>query len=183
MLSKDYILGFVEGEGCFNIGVMLYTDAKPRKGTKRNKISKPAFPFRLKPSFRVVCVNRDRKVLEGIKETLGVGGIYLNNRKNPLHQTVAHYYVQSFADLLKVRDFFKDCEFQTVKGESFKNWCKCLEIMQTNRQFTKEGFLEICKLREQMNIRESKNTMWRTEEVIKVLKNPGDHIIGSKHVE
>lgn len=31
MLSKDYILGFVEGEGCFNIAINIYIDRKPRK--------------------------------------------------------------------------------------------------------------------------------------------------------
>lgn len=37
MISDDYILGFVEGEGCFNVTVAKYWDDKPRRGIRRRK--------------------------------------------------------------------------------------------------------------------------------------------------
>ena len=68
-------------------------------------------------------------------------------------RTTCQYYVQNMADLDWVEAFFKDAQFQTTKGESFKLWCECLELIRKKEHLTKNGLLRICELRDKMNFR------------------------------
>ncbi|HIH32883.1 MAG TPA: hypothetical protein HA227_01390 [Candidatus Diapherotrites archaeon] len=176
MISIDRILGFVEGEGCFSIMMQKNIDRKPRKTLRKNK-RVSALPFRVVPNFRITACEKDRKMLEEIKEALGIGAIYTQNRTkyNQNHNPVSYYYTRNFEEALKVKEFFKDKEFLTTKGQDFQQWCKCLEIIQKGQHLTKKGLLEICTIRDQMNTRKNKNT--RTFEMVKDIleKNP-EHI-------
>ena len=58
MPSDDYIMGFIEGEGCFSCAIEKYTDYVPRETSVRRKIHK-AFPFRVMPSFRIGISKKD----------------------------------------------------------------------------------------------------------------------------
>ena len=176
MLSKDYILGFVEGEGCFSIAISRNIDRKPRKNVgKQNKIKNP-FLIRVSPSFRVTNIEANRRVLEEIKDALGVGSIYCQDRGklSLTQQKVAYFYTRSFDDCLKVRDYFKELSFVTKKGQDFILWSKCLELIVQGKHRTNEGILEICALRDQMNYRPTKNK-WTIEEVRKVLEEKPLH--------
>ena len=73
-------MGFVEGEGCFNIAIQREL-GKNRKTGRTNKMKKPGFPFRVRASFRVVCVEADRHILDEIKGQFGVGQIYVQKRE------------------------------------------------------------------------------------------------------
>lgn len=120
MISDDYIMGFVEGEGCFSIGIGKYIDRKPRKTKTKAKRKKPSYGFRVSPSFRVTAVEDEVSVLYAIKERLGVGEIYTQPRKNqPNARPASQYYVQTFVELDKIVEFFRDKKFYTTKGESF----------------------------------------------------------------
>jgi len=173
LISEERIMGFVEGEGCFSIGFQRYVDCRSRKTGKRNNVKRP-YIWKVCPSFRVVCVNNDRAILEEIKEKLGVGKIHLYklSEKNPHYRDVAHYYVQTFSELLKVKEFFEKQRFYISKGLDFQKWCLCLEMMQRKEHLTKEGLLKICALREQMNTRLGKTTMRTIEEIKHFLAQP-----------
>lgn len=67
-------MGFVEGEGCFSIGIQKVVDKKPRKTGRKLKIKNP-YILKIIPSFRIVIVEKDRKVLDMIKEKLNTGQI------------------------------------------------------------------------------------------------------------
>jgi hypothetical protein len=174
MLSKDYILGFVEGEGCFSIAISKNIDRKPRANpAKRNEIKNPHL-FIVKPSFRVTNCEANRAVLDEIRETLGFGSVYVQKRADSKIQNLAHFYTKSFTECLRARDFFKELSFRTKKGEDFAIWCKCLEIMEQKRHHAKEGILEICALRDQMNFRKTKKK-WSKEEIGKILEEKPIH--------
>jgi len=79
-------------------------------------------------------------------------------------------------EALKVRDYFKGLEFHTSKGKDFKLWCEVLDLIEAKRHTTKEGILEICKLRDQMNQRLVKKK-WVTEEVETILNENPVHIL------
>ncbi|MFA5358153.1 MAG: LAGLIDADG family homing endonuclease [archaeon] len=173
MLSKDYILGFVEGEGCFSVALSKNIDRKPRIGKWKCDKKNP-YLFAVKPSFRVTNCEANKQVLEEIKEVLGFGSIYIQKRGNDRIQNAAQFYTKSFSECLKAREFFKTLTFNTTKGEDFKLWCKCLEIMEQSKHLEKEGLLEICRIRDQMNFRKTK-CKWTTEEVERILNEKPLH--------
>ena len=162
-------MGLVEGEGCFSIGIQKYIDRRPRKTGKRSNIKRP-YLFRVIPNFRVTICKADSQILEEVKETFGFGQIYTQKRaaKSKTEQDVCQYYVQSVADCQKTRDFFQRQRFYTRKGEDFQLWCKCLEIIEKKEHLTRTGLLEICRIRDQMNFRKTKNK-WTVEEIETIL--------------
>ena len=176
MISDDYIMGFVEGEGCFSIGIGKYIDRKPRKTKTKAKWKKASIGIRVSPSFRITAVEDENEVLYVIKEKLGVGRIYTQSRKNTItSRPVSHYYVQTMTELDKIIDFFKDKIFYTSKGNSFQFWVKCINLIKSGKHLTKEGLLEICEIRDKMNYRKVKNSR-KTELIRKLLELAPEHI-------
>lgn len=169
MISEERIMGFVEGEGCFSIGIGKYIDRRSRKGRGRFNIKNPRL-FRVNPSFRITLCREDRQILEEIKETLGFGKIYTQKRslKYPEKQDVDQYYAQGFESCQKAKDFFQRQKFYTRKGKDFQLWCQALEILKSDKKLKKEDILEICKLRDQMNFRKTKNKR-STKEIEQIL--------------
>ncbi len=151
MLSRDYILGLVEGEGCFNIRIGLY-EPKCRASVGKTFIKHP-YIFSAKPSFHIAMALKDRNVLDKVQATIGHGKIYVAERSKQGKgwSDIAHYYVMGIEGSLKVMNFFKDLQFETTKGEDFRLWCACIELLQKGLHGTKEGIIEIARLRDCMN--------------------------------
>lgn len=150
MLSKDYILGLVEGEGCFNIGIGLY-EPKSRSRPGTSFIKNP-YIFQVRPSFHIAMDIKDKSVLEKVKLTIGKGNIYFSDRSNLAnHCNVGHYYVNGIDNCTKVVGFFKDLQFQTTKGEDFMLWAQCVKMIQNKLHTTSKGIIEIARLRDCMN--------------------------------
>tara|TARA_Y100000310_G_C20695443_1_gene825368 strand:+ start:212 stop:898 length:687 start_codon:yes stop_codon:yes gene_type:complete len=169
MISDERIMGFVEGEGCFSIGIQKYIDRRPRKTAgKRSNIKRP-FLFRVLPLFQLTIREADRRILNEIKETLGFGSIYTQKRakKSKTQQDVSIYYADGVTLGKKVREFFQKQRFYTRKGHDFQLWCQCLELMEKKKHLTKKGPLKICRIRDQMNFRRTKNK-WSTDEIEKI---------------
>ncbi len=175
MLSKDYILGFVEGEGCFCLAVQRYVDRKPRLTTRVNKISNP-YLFRVRITFRITNCLDNLKVLEEIKETLGFGRIYVQNRKTPYAKPAAYFYTNSIQEAQATREYFKGANFRTTKGKDFDLWCKGLELFESNKHLGKEGLLQICALRDKMNDRLAKKK-WTQEDILNAYSGNQEHIV------
>jgi len=174
MLSKDYILGLVEGEGCFSVTIQRYIDRKPRKTNKKSNIKNP-YLFRVNPTFRITQAEDDGfEALKRIKETLGFGRFQIQKRpdKEDNSRTAVHYYTQGLNECLRIKEYFYGLEFLTNKGKSFEKWCQCLKLIQEKKHLTKEGILQICDIRDSMNFRKTK-CKWTKEEIEKVFEvNP-----------
>ena len=151
MLSKDYILGLVEGEGCFNIGIGLY-EPKSRESVGSTFVKHP-YIFSVKPSFHIAMALKDRAVLDKVQATIGHGNVYIQARskQSANRSDIGHYYVMGIEGSLKVMGFFKDVHFETTKGEDFMLWCECIKLLQNGLHKTKEGIIEIARLRDCMN--------------------------------
>lgn len=170
MISDERIMGFVEGEGCFSIGIGKNIQRRPTKGKWIANKKRP-FLFQVHPSFRITLCEKDRKILEEIRETLGVGQIYVQKRSliHPEKQDIAQYYTNSLKECFQIKEFFQRQKFYTRKGADFQIWCKALGLIQSGRHLEKEGLLELCRLRDQMNYRKTKNKR-STEEIETILR-------------
>jgi hypothetical protein len=65
-LHPYYVTGFTDGEGCFSISI--FKDSRMLTG------------FQAKPIFSISWHDRDKKLLEAIQRTLGVGKIYKHGK-------------------------------------------------------------------------------------------------------
>ena len=64
----DWIIGFIEGEGCFNITIQEIKNKKSRS-------------LQIHPNFQISIGEQDKHILELIKSEFGFGNINLRPKK------------------------------------------------------------------------------------------------------
>ncbi len=127
----NYIAGFTDGEGSFNISIKKRLDYKES--------------WKLTLSFNIS--QKDRVILAWIKHILGCGT--LRERKDG----VVYYEVTNITSLYDVIvPFFRKFGFRSAyKKNNFRIFSEIVEIMHKNEHLTKEGFRKILELREKIN--------------------------------
>lgn len=127
----NYIAGFTDGEGSFNVSVKKRIDYKDQ--------------WKLTASFNIS--QKDRVILALIKKVLGCGT--LRERKDG----VVYYEVTNVASLRdKIIPFFKRFGFLSAKKKTnFSIFSSIVEKMDKGEHLTDEGFRKILELREVLN--------------------------------
>lgn len=114
-LPGDYIAGFVDGEGHFGLNF--------RRDIRYKRKGQPVY-HRWLPVFAINISFDDRKIVEGIKDTLGCGIISVLKRGQ------VYYAVNDFDDILnKVIPFFGRYKLRAKKAESFRRWKEAVLIL------------------------------------------------------
>ena len=136
-LSADWITGFVDGEGCFHIGI--------------SKHSEMSTDYQVLPEFTVVQHERDVQVLHALKKHFGCGVVRTN------HGDRMAYRVRKRDHLMKhVVPFFMKHPLKTKKRLDFIKFRKVLLKMSAGDHLTAEGLGEIREIVAQMNRGESR---------------------------
>ena len=131
-LDRNWIVGFVDGEGCFHVAI--------------NKLPKMTLGWQVLPEFRVVQHERDSLVLHKIKEYFGFGKVTIN------HGDRKEFRVRGLENLNKINKFFKENQLQTpCKKRSFEIFCDIIEMMNNKEHLNKEGLDFIAQLTSKMN--------------------------------
>ena len=86
MLSSDYIVGLVDGEGSFTVYV-------------RNNKTKSHRRALVEPRFYIKLIEKDKQILSDIQKFFGCGSIYQQNDKRPNHQNCCRYEVYNRSHL------------------------------------------------------------------------------------
>ena len=147
-LDAEWIVGFVDGEGCFHVAI--------------NKQPKMKIGWQVLPEFRIVQHKRDIKILYKIRNTLGIGQITRN------HGDRFEVRIRGLENLKKLINFFQEHNLQTTKKENFGIFCKIINLMEQKEHLTQEGLNKIALLASSMNNRvkskylESSETICRT---------------------
>lgn len=108
-LNENWIAGFVDGEGCFHVGI------------NSNKYLK--LGFQVLPEFRLTQHKRDRKLLEKIRDYFGFGVV----RKNTYN--ILEYRVRSYTDLIKLVKFFTKYPLKSKKKNDFNKFKKIISFL------------------------------------------------------
>ncbi len=130
-LNPDWVVGFVDGEGCFFVGV------------QRNSTVK--IGYQVIPEFRVVQHNRDLDVLHALKRFFGFGRVCRN------HDERWEYRVRRFEQLCEIARFFSEHPLHTKKRIDASKFKDVLRMMDDGRHLTESGLNEIVKLAASMN--------------------------------
>lgn len=137
-LNPWYIVGFVEGEGCFAITI------------SKHKTKKLGLDARL--VFEIELRGDDRPVLEKIKNYFGVGHIYNLNYKRYGWFPHAKYSVHSLEDLKKtIVPFFKKYRLKGKKAKDFQLFCQAIDVFTHKKHLTIDGLTKLKDLRKFMN--------------------------------
>ena len=130
-LSPEWVVGFVDGEGCFFVGI--------------NRQPTMKVGWQVLPEFRVVQHERDVAVLERLRGFFGCGQITRN------HGDRKELRIRGLKELAEVVSFFKVHPLRTVKRSSFDRFAEVISLMQRGEHLTTEGLTRIRELAGQMN--------------------------------
>ena len=131
-LDAQWITGFVDGEGCFHVGI--------------NPHREMTAGFQVLPEFTVVQHERDVQVLHALKAHFGCGVVRVN------HGDRMAYRVRSLKHLLEhIVPFFVEHPLKTKKNVDFLKFRDVLLLMEAGEHLTGDGIERIRSIARQMN--------------------------------
>ena len=141
-ISDDYLIGFVEGEGMFYIGIV------PSKETKSG--------WQVIYIFKVSQNPNGKVVLDYFKKRLACGYLKRNDKTGLTDKSLA-FVVRNIEDLkTKVLPFFRNKLL--IKKKSFEAFEKVLNSVSEGKHLSKEGLKEIIDIAYSMNTGKRKLT-------------------------
>ena len=131
-LEAQWIVGFVDGEGCFHVGISQHKEM--------------TLGYQVLPEFTVVQHKRDVQILHALKSHFGCGVVRIN------HGDRMAYRVRGLNHLMEIIvPFFEKHQLKSKKGIDFKNFRKVLLKMQEGVHLTQSGLEEIRAIQSRMN--------------------------------
>ena len=162
LMSIGWILGFVDGEGCFSIGFVKQPDRPEPTRIRRGYVT----GYQVSHEFVVVQGARSIQSLKMLQAHFGVGAMYVNRRHDNHKEDLWMYTVRRRQDLLTVIiPFFERYQLRTEKRTDFRLFAQCVRSMHQGEHLTADGVIRIAKMTEQMNHRKSR------AELIRILRN------------
>nr|YP_009105827.1 putative LAGLIDADG homing endonuclease [Koliella corcontica]YP_009105844.1 putative LAGLIDADG homing endonuclease [Koliella corcontica]AIT94538.1 putative LAGLIDADG homing endonuclease [Koliella corcontica]AIT94544.1 putative LAGLIDADG homing endonuclease [Koliella corcontica] len=132
ILNAEWIVGFVDGEGCFHIDI--------------NKNNLMKLGYQALPEFTVVQHESDVQILNALKAFWKCGVV----RKN--HGNRMCYRVRNLNHLQTIIiPFFEKHKLKTKKRISFERFRSAVLLMEKKEHLTLEGLDKLRKLREGIN--------------------------------
>ena len=131
-LNAQWIVGFTDSEGCFQIGISSNT--------------KMSIGFQVLPEFVIAQHKRSIEVLYDLKSFFGCGIVRKNRGQS---NNIYCYRVRNQQHLmLHIIPFFEKHSLLTKKKIDFINFRRVLLLMEKKEHLTPEGLKKIRKLRE-----------------------------------
>ena len=131
-LEAQWITGFVDGEGCFHVGINPHPDMK--------------CGYQVLPEFTVVQHERDVQLLHALKAHFDCGVVRVN------HGDRMCWRVRSLEHLLRrIVPFFVKHPLKSRKSADFEKFRSVLQLMNAGDHLAPEGIEEIRRIAGQMN--------------------------------
>ena len=143
-LNPDWLVGFVDGEGCFHVGI-----------SKNNGVR---FGYQILPELTVVQHQRDLALLHRIRTFMGCGVV----RRN--HEDRFCWRVRKLECLAGIIvPFFERHPLRSSKNVDFRKFASVVRRMVRGDHLTAEGFQKIRKIAEEMNHRKTRDVRIKIE--------------------
>ena len=148
----NYLAGFTDGEGSFNVSFRLRKDYK--------------IPWKISLSFNIS--QKDQVILSQFKKHLKCGTI--RERKN---DGIWYYEVNNFnAIKTNIIPFFNRFGFLSAKKKrDFSKFKQIAKLIENKDHLTIEGIQEILKIRKEMNDGGVGKRKYSDEEILRILRD------------
>jgi hypothetical protein len=131
-LDPGWVTGFVDGEGCFHVGINAHSDMTAG--------------YQVLPEFTVVQHARDAQLLHALKAFFGCGVVRTN------HGDRLAYRVRSQEHLLeRILPFFDKHPLRSKKHVDFLKFRDVLLMMQKGEHLKSDGLERIREIASKMN--------------------------------
>ena len=141
MLSANYIIGLVDGEGSFT----AYINHGQNPERKRRA--------RVEPKFYLKLTEEDKDILYQLKQYFGCGQVYFQKDSRPNHKDCYRYEISKREDLQKIIiPFFRANQLKlATKKRDFKIFCQIMRAIKENKHLTSSGLTELYQLKQKMH--------------------------------
>lgn len=130
--DPNWIVGFVSGEGCFDVNL------------KKSKSHLTGYQVILR--FSIKQHERDKSLMELISRYLGCGNVYADK------DSCCSLITVKYSDVTElIIPFFETYPVLGEKQYDFSDWCKVATIMIDGSHLTKEGLILIKNIKKGMN--------------------------------
>lgn len=130
-LSNDWVVGFVDGEGCFHVSL--------------NRHDEMTVGYQVLPEFVVVQHERDIQILHALKRFFSAGVV----RRN--HGDRFCLRIRKLSALKEICEFFETHPLKTKKHTDFRKFRQIVSLIEKQRHLEIDGLLEIVDLALAMN--------------------------------
>jgi len=130
-LSPDWVVGFVDGEGCFHVSVNRHPEMK--------------FGFQVLPEFVVVQHSNDRSLLFALKRFFRAGTVRSNHGDRDCLR------IRKLDSLQNVCDFFMKHPLKSRKNVDFRKFRQIVLMMLDKKHLNVEGMIEVIDVALEMN--------------------------------
>lgn|SRR5665811_1023666 len=135
---EQWIVGFVDGEGCFSISVV------------RNRGCR--LGWQVQHEFSVTQAASSRNALEGLGRYFECGRIIENSRHDNHREPLLRYSVKRRAELVeRIIPFFEDNPLITAKRTDFTKFAAVVHSMERREHLELSGLEGIARTTETMN--------------------------------
>src|SRR5947208_10922546 len=126
---RGWVIGFVDGEGCFSIGFVRQPNRTGRKGYRTG--------YQVAHEFAVTQGAKSVSCLHELCEFFGVGQVLINKRYDNHKEHLYRYVVRSRKELLEVIiPFFRQTPMHSSKQQDFEKFAQCVEQIQGGYHLT-----------------------------------------------
>ena len=154
LINTGWVIGFVDGEGCFSIGFVRQPHRVNRRGYRTG--------FQVSHEFVVTQGAQSISCLHDLQTFFGTGRIVANRRYDNHREHMYRYSVTRRAHLLEtVIPFFREHPLRSTKQLNFEKFAKCVELIHSGRHLDREGLIEIAEIVETMNRQKSRQDLIR----------------------
>jgi hypothetical protein len=116
---RGWVIGFVDGEGCFSIGFVRQWDRPARKGYRTG--------YQVAHEFAVTQGAQSVRCLHDLREFFGVGQVLANKRYDNHREHLHRYVVRRRSELLEtIIPFFRQHPMRSLKQQNFEKFAACL---------------------------------------------------------
>ena len=130
-LDAKWIVGFVDGEGCFHIGI--------------NRQPRMKLGWQVLPEFRVVQHRRDEQILRKLQLFFGCGSVGVNNGDR------MEFRVRGLENLTRIVEFFERNPLRTKKNEDCAKFTEVVKRLRRGEHLTTSGIVDIARITLTMN--------------------------------
>jgi len=153
-----WVVGFVDGEGCFSIGIFKQIDRQEKTRIRRGYTT----GYQVFHEFSVTQGEKSKLSLEELQNFFGVGKLYLNKRYDNHKEHLWRYVIRKREDLLNVIiPFFTENALRTSKKFDFMKFAECVSIIDKKEHLTREGVIKIAKIAATMNRQKPRDSLIR----------------------
>jgi hypothetical protein len=152
--QQGWVIGFVDGEGCFSIGFIRQAGGRGRSGYRTG--------YQVAHEFAVTQGAQSVSCLQELASFFGVGQVLANKRYDNHREHLYRYVVRRRADLIEtIIPFFRAHPMHSSKQANFEKFAQCVEMIDAGQHLSFEGLAAIVEIAETMNRQKPRTELLR----------------------